>query len=278
MVGGEDMDKKYLVYKTTNLVNGNIYIGVHETYNINDRYLGSGKIIKQAIKKYGKHNFTKEILKIFKTRGEAFEYERALVDAEFITRSDVYNITEGGEGVKTHSPAGLMSIRESRIGKVMARDLTTGCVVKITKDEFYKHPERYVGQTSGKRVARDGDTVVVVDQLTEGLVGNTKGHTKARTAEGQIILVPVTDERLKTGELVAFNKGKVVVKDAEGNRFTVDKDDPRYISGELVGIRKGRKQPRGPLPTIKCPYCVVEGQPSNMKRWHFDNCKNKVKI
>lgn len=26
---------------------------------------------------------------------------------------------------------------------------------------------------------------------------------------------------------------------------------------------------------IECPHCQKTGSPSNMKRWHFDNCKNK---
>lgn len=44
----------YTVYKTTNIINGKYYIGVHKTTNPNDSYLGSGKAIKEAIKKYGK--------------------------------------------------------------------------------------------------------------------------------------------------------------------------------------------------------------------------------
>ena len=44
-----------VIYKTTNLVNGKIYIG-KDKYN-NPKYLGSGKILKLAINKYGKGNF-----------------------------------------------------------------------------------------------------------------------------------------------------------------------------------------------------------------------------
>lgn len=36
-------NKYYLVYKTTNLINGKFYIGVHETYNLNDGYFRFGK-------------------------------------------------------------------------------------------------------------------------------------------------------------------------------------------------------------------------------------------
>ena len=52
----------YLIYITTNLTNGKKYIGSHLTSNINDNYLGSGVILKKAIKKYGKSNFQREII------------------------------------------------------------------------------------------------------------------------------------------------------------------------------------------------------------------------
>ena len=41
----------FIVYKTTNLINSKIYIGVHKVVTPDDTYLGSGKLIKKAIKK-----------------------------------------------------------------------------------------------------------------------------------------------------------------------------------------------------------------------------------
>jgi len=50
----------YIVYKTTNLINKKIYIGIHSTENINDGYLGSGTALKRAIAKHGKENFSEK--------------------------------------------------------------------------------------------------------------------------------------------------------------------------------------------------------------------------
>jgi hypothetical protein len=37
--------KYHIIYKTTNLINGKIYVGMHSTDNLNDGYLGSGWIL-----------------------------------------------------------------------------------------------------------------------------------------------------------------------------------------------------------------------------------------
>ena len=52
--------KYHFLYKTTNLINGKYYYGMHSTYKLNDGYLGSGKILRYSIRKYGKENFSIE--------------------------------------------------------------------------------------------------------------------------------------------------------------------------------------------------------------------------
>ena len=91
----------HLVYKITNTINGRYYIGVHSTTNINDSYFGSGKLIIEAVSKYGKENFTKEILYTFETAQEAYDMEFQLVKT---TREDSnsYNMTMGGKGGWNH--------------------------------------------------------------------------------------------------------------------------------------------------------------------------------
>lgn len=90
----------YIVYKTTNLVNDKIYVGVHSTDNpdVFDGYLGSGKVLLLAKKKYGKEKFKRETLFTYETYEEAFLKEHRIVDKEFIERKDTYNIKIGGDG------------------------------------------------------------------------------------------------------------------------------------------------------------------------------------
>lgn len=52
----------HIVYLTTNLVNNKIYVGVHSTYNLDDGYLGSGKLISKAKEIHGdKYDYSKTV-------------------------------------------------------------------------------------------------------------------------------------------------------------------------------------------------------------------------
>lgn len=92
----DTMKKYYIVYKITNLVNNKEYIGYHSTNNLDDGYMGSGKLIIKAIEKYGKENFKKEILFVYDNKEEAELKEAELVNDEYRKREDTYNITIGG--------------------------------------------------------------------------------------------------------------------------------------------------------------------------------------
>lgn len=88
----------YTVYKITNIVNGKIYIGKHQTQILNDGYLGSGKLLNRAIKKYGIENFEKEILFQLANEIEMNLKEKELVTEKFCSRKDTYNLCPGGKG------------------------------------------------------------------------------------------------------------------------------------------------------------------------------------
>jgi hypothetical protein len=92
------MDKPH-IYKITNNVNGKYYYGVHNGSDTAN-YEGSGKLLKQAYKKHGKANFSKEILLWFDTEAEAYEYEGVIVSEKMINKNNpqCYNLVKGGVG------------------------------------------------------------------------------------------------------------------------------------------------------------------------------------
>ena len=74
-----------------------IYVGQHQTEDLNDGYMGSGIRIVRAIEKYGIENFEKTILFECKSKAEMNAKEVEIVNEDFISRDDVYNVIVGGE-------------------------------------------------------------------------------------------------------------------------------------------------------------------------------------
>ena len=90
-----------VVYCTTNILNGKKYIGKDTKDNPN--YLGSGKGLRNAIKKYGKENFKKQILARVNCKEFLKELEIYYIEYYNAVESTLfYNITKGGDGGKTH--------------------------------------------------------------------------------------------------------------------------------------------------------------------------------
>lgn len=89
--------KFYYVYKTTNLTNGKFYVGMHSTINLEDGYLGSGLYITRSLAKYGKENFTKEILEFFDSFEQMQEAEAKLIE-ENMKNPLCKNMRPGGAG------------------------------------------------------------------------------------------------------------------------------------------------------------------------------------
>jgi len=85
------------VYKTTNNINGKLYIG-QSTLEYDTVYLGSGRLIKLAIRKYGRKSFSKELLEECATQDELDSREKYWISYYSSTeRSKGYNLSAGGE-------------------------------------------------------------------------------------------------------------------------------------------------------------------------------------
>lgn len=92
-------EKKYhFIYKTTNILSGKYYIGMHSTNDLDDGYLGSGTRLRYSINKHGKENFIREILEFLPTREELKNRETEIVNLNEIAKINCINLKVGGYG------------------------------------------------------------------------------------------------------------------------------------------------------------------------------------
>jgi len=144
--------KHYLIYQIRNKLNGMIYIGQHQTENLDDGYMGSGMRIQYAINKYGVENFEKTILFECNSEEEMNQKEAEIVNEDFIARDDVYNIVPGGYG------KGFIYANETKLNNKQNQCYISGNKVKsdpIYAEQFKKkirdgiarakiiHPEKF---------------------------------------------------------------------------------------------------------------------------------------
>ncbi len=149
--------KYYFVYKTTNLISGKYYIGAHSTENINDRYLGSGKVLKRAIRKYGRNNFSREILYFCDSIEDLYIKEVEIIN-EHIDNDMCYNQKNGGIGGWEYVNS---VINNTGTNNIMNRDhdakhrcIANAKVTRSKNKEYYyaiaiKNLEKAVGINTG---------------------------------------------------------------------------------------------------------------------------------
>lgn len=101
-VGGENMEG--YIYKTTNILNGKMYIGKKKSNKFNPNYYGSGKLLKEDINRYGKENFVIEIIEVVEDINILSQREKYYINiCNAVADPRYYNISKGGEGVIAHN-------------------------------------------------------------------------------------------------------------------------------------------------------------------------------
>ena len=227
----KESKKYHYFYKITNLLNNHFYYGVHNTNNIEDGYMGSGKRLHYAYKKYGIENFEKEILKYFDTAADAFKYEADYITEELVKDPNCYNIQQGGEGWNT---ANLVTVRD-KDGK---------CFLVDNQDPRYLKGE-LTGATKGYTNCYDTieqKFTQIPSELFDNkrYFGVTIGYVVARKkgSNERFQLIPKNNFDHNIYETPTSNK--LFVKDKNNNYFWIDRNDERFISGELFPAWVGK--------------------------------------
>lgn len=100
------------VYKTTNTINGKIYVGQHKDNVMSNKYKGSGTYLKRAFRKYGKHNFIKEIICHCEDDRQLGEMETYWIKELNATHPDIgYNLLSGAYNLKERKEPGVRNCK-----------------------------------------------------------------------------------------------------------------------------------------------------------------------
>lgn len=142
------------IYITTCKVNGKKYIGQKKFNRGWKNYLGSGTVLKRAIKLYGKDNFERVIIDKAKDEKELNLKEIFWINFfDAVNSKEYYNIHEGGSGGNTFEgkTEGEKEIFRQKM-KILSQGRNNGMYGKHHSEESKKRmSENSKGKTSGEK-------------------------------------------------------------------------------------------------------------------------------
>jgi len=194
----------YTVYKTTNQVNGKIYVGVHMTNDLADAYLGSGIQLRNAVKKYGAENFKREFIKICDSSEEMHQIEASIVTEEFVSRTDTYNMKTGGIGswshINTNKSAHSASSRKGGLNSGYRKDNP------FNDPEWQRVHNSMYNPEIVKRISAAGNSPASIEKkkATFKEIGHQKGNKNSQYGSCWVTHSTLVNKKIKKEELDKF--------------------------------------------------------------------------
>lgn len=226
------------IYTTKNLINGKIYIGQHTTSNLDDGYIGSGKLLWKAIKKYGIENFKREIIEFCEDKNELNDREIYFISYfDSINKNKGYNILIGGKGYE-------------RTKDVIDKYIISSTGKKRTPEQIEVNRQRRLGKTHSAKTIEKMSKSSAFRRLSEEAIEKSK---ISRTGS-------------KRSEEV---KQKMRKPKSEQAKMNMRKPKSKEAIQNMIISAKNK-------PVVSCPHCGLIGKGNAMKQWHFNNCKYKV--
>jgi group I intron endonuclease len=252
--------KKHYVYVTTNLVNDKQYVGDHTINNKSFYYLGSGKLLKSAVKIYGCENFFKEILEWFDTREEA-----AIAQEKYIRLFNThvndggYNLTyDGGRGgVEFWNDDYILNLRYKNKGTknpMFGKKHSQETINKIKKANSGKR--NFPTKNLGRKLSEEHK-----QHISEG--GKGKKLSEMAKINMAIARLNVVYERISC----PFCNKTGIISNMKRWHFDHCKFNPNHIKPKNRNLKK-----------VECPHCNKVGTSNLMHRYHFANCKFRHEI
>lgn len=227
-----------VIYMTINLITKKCYIG--KDVKNKKSYLGSGIILKKAIKKHGKENFKKIILEKCSSKEELAEREKYWISFfDAVKSKKFYNVLEGGiggaaEGHKTGKET-KNKIRNSLLNKKRPKEVVEKFYKAVLQ---YDHEGNFLKEFPNKKS---------VDEYVNGRVGKIGNYKnpffshgflwvyKKENIPNKIVPNKVYLQVLKVGK---FNKNNILLDtySSLSEAIKINKND--HIRSVCTGKRK----------------------------------------
>ena len=287
---------RHYCYRVDNLLNGKYYIGKRSCFGDpeKDPYMGSGRNIQRAIKRYGIENFKKTVLAEFDTEEDAYLCEAELVTKDTLLDPMCYNICLGGIGgqrgtVYLNKDGEMTRIMPELIGKFLAEGWNLGWSDSMRK----AHLHRVVSEETRKKISE------LHRKMHEFRAGFTSGRIKISNEDRKqsLYIFPedlskYLEQGWKLGHLVRTNLkkaqkriGEITVTDGTIEKHIHPEDLDKYLgSGWVRGLSDVSKKRKEAAKGKKMPEEVrkrlsdsKKGKPSPSKGSIYISKANLVK-
>lgn len=262
----------YLIYQTVNVITGKTYLGKHQTEDLEDNYLGSGILLREDIKKYGREIFKRTILHNCKNEKEMNELEINLI-SHILGNPNYYNIAYGGQGgnIVLHSGHPLFEQTKTKLkNAAMDRSDRQSNIAKrqhaLSREEYSSGNKVTIGMY-GK--SQSDHQKSVISKLHKGKV--VSEDTKKRLSSAKTG-VPNYKLRGVPRGIDTINKIRETVLANGTQRGENNGMHGKHHSDEtrLMLSEKAKNRER-----VICIHCNISAQPGTYNRWHGNKCKKK---
>lgn len=271
------------IYLTTNNINGRKYVGKH--IDNGKKYLGSGKLLKRAIKKYGKDNFTTTVLEecnniddLDKCELKWIHHFNAKHDETFYNLIDtitpvMYGVDNPFKG-KKHSEESKSRMSKSHKGKILSEKhkKNIGIVSKNRwNDEEYKNKMKekllghVVSEETRKKIGQANKGKVLSEETKQKISNSRMGISNGPVKEETKQKISESNKKVPHTWQDKINKNPdKIKKTAETHRGMKRSEESKRRMSEKAKNRpihnKGKKYFYHPL-TLDTILCLPENKP-----------------
>ncbi len=169
------------IYITTNLVNGKRYLGMCAYHRRNNStYLGSGKAIRRAIKKYGSQSFKRETIEECLDKPSMIAAEiRYIAEYNCVADKSWYNMNPGGYTTKGFTGKAHSDETKAKMRRNYRRPMSDSTRQKFIQNG--NNREQQLREFAKQHYANGGVNPKAKPIIVEGIRYPSIGHCTAAT-------------------------------------------------------------------------------------------------